>query len=407
MKLAYLVSRYPAVSQTFVLGEVLELRRQGFEVHTFAIRRSQPQEVLSDADREAFETTYAVLPTRPWTLLRAHARALARDAPAYLSTLLYALRLGRLDLRAVLWELFYFAEAMVVWDQCEHRGVRHLHVHFPNVAADVAMLATRYGGATWSFSMTLHGPTELYDVTGHRLVAKVRRARFAICTSHYMRSQLMNFVDRRDWSKLHVLRCGIDVHRFSPAPGGGGRSDRPARLLAVGRLDVRKGHVLLVEALGRLVRAGLDARLTIVGEGPERGPLEHLARDLGVADRLELPGAVGQDDIPAYFRDADIFSMPSFAEGVPTVLMEAMASGLPVVAPRIMGIPELVEDGVTGTLVTPADVDELADALRRQIEDPDERRRMGAAGRERIATTFEVGECVRRVGDLMLTAAAA
>jgi glycosyltransferase involved in cell wall biosynthesis len=130
-------------------------------------------------------------------------------------------------------------------------------------------------------------------------------------------------------------------------------------------------------------------------------------RDLGVADRLELPGAVGQDAIPAYFRDADIFSMPSFAEGVPTVLMEAMASGLPVVAPRIMGIPELVEDGVTGTLVTPADVDELAAALRRQIEDPDERRRMGAAGRERIVTTFEVGECVRRVGDLMRTAAPA
>jgi glycosyltransferase involved in cell wall biosynthesis len=255
--------------------------------------------------------------------------------------------------------------------------------------------------------MTLHGPTELYDVKGHRLVEKVRRARFAICTSHYMRSQLQGFVDRRDWPKLHVLRCGIDVSRFSPSPNGARPSDRTTRVLAVGRLDVRKGHIFLVEALGRLVREGLDVRLTIVGEGPERGSLEQLARDLGVADRLELPGAVGQDDIPAYFRDADIFSMLSFAEGVPTVLMEAMASGLPVVAPRIMGIPELVEDGVSGTLVTPAHVEELTSALRRQIEGPEERRRMGVAGRERVVSTFEVAECVRRVADLMRTVAAA
>jgi glycosyltransferase involved in cell wall biosynthesis len=145
--------------------------------------------------------------------------------------------------------------------------------------------------------------------------------------------------------------------------------------------------------------------VVIVGEGPERAALEALARDLGVGDRLALPGAVGQDEIGSWFASADIFCLPSLAEGLPVVLMEAMASGLPVVAPRLMGIPELVEDGVSGTLVTPGRVDELADALAGQLADPDRRRRMGAAGRERVLAEFEVSECARQVAELMRTVA--
>lgn len=404
MKVAYLAARYPAVSQTFVLGEVLGLRRQGLEVHTFAIRRSPPDEVLSRADREAFESTYSVLPPNPWHLVRAHARTLARDPRAYVSALLGALALGGLDLRALLWQLFYFAEAMVVWDQCRRRGVRHIHVHFPNVAADVAMIVTRYGGDAWSFSLTLHGPTELYDVSGHNLAQKVRRARFVICVSHYMRSQVMQMVERDEWPKLHVLRCGIDAERFAPPPDGPAEGSVPT-VLAVGRLDPRKAHGLLVEALAQLTANGTDARVVIVGEGPERPALERLTRELGVSDRLTLAGAVGQDEIAGWFADSDVFCLPSFAEGVPIVLMEAMASGLPVVAPRLMGIPELVEDDVSGSLVTPGRADELAAALERQLGDPDARRRMGAAGRERVLAEFEVGECTRLVAELMRTVA--
>jgi glycosyltransferase involved in cell wall biosynthesis len=403
VRVAYLVARYPAVSQTFVLGEVLGVRRNGLEVHTFAIRRAPPEEVLSTADREAFESTYSILPVRPWHLVRAHARALLRDPRAYVSALWGALRLGGLDLRALLWQLFYFGEAMVVWDQCDRRSVHHLHVHFPNVAADVAMIVSRYGGDAWSFSLTLHGPTELYDVVAHHLAEKVRQARFAICISHYMRSQLMTLVGREHWPMLHVLRCGVDTERFSPSPA------RPegatSTVLAVGRLDARKGHAFLVEALARLAEKGTDARVVIVGEGPERPALERLARDLGVGDRLSLPGAVGQDEITSWFADADIFCLPSLAEGVPIVLMEAMACGLPVVAPRIMGIPELVEDGRSGSLVTAGRADELATALARQLADPEARRRMGAAGRERVLAEFEVGECTRRVAELMKTVA--
>ncbi|MDX6675006.1 MAG: hypothetical protein QOH11_2424 [Solirubrobacteraceae bacterium] len=405
MKVAYLVARYPAVSQTFVVGEVLGLRRHGLDVDTLAIRRSPPEEVLSQADREAFQSTYTVLPPRPWHLVRGHGRALVRDPRGYISTLLHALALGRLDLRAVLWQLFYFGEAMVVWDQCERRGVRHLHVHFPNVAADVAMLVARYGGDGWSYSMTLHGPTELSDVREHRLPEKVRRSAFTICISDYTRSQVMNFVEREHWTRLPVVHCGIDTERFTPFPDDGTRASPPT-VLAVGRLDPRKGHSLLVEALGRLAREGTDVRVVIVGEGPERATLERLGRELGVGDRLALPGAVGQDEIGTWFESADVFCMPSLAEGLPVVLMEAMACELPVVAPRLMGIPELVEDGVSGTLVTPGRADELAAALAGQLTDPETRKRMGVAGRERVLAEFEVGECARQVAELMRAVAA-
>jgi glycosyltransferase involved in cell wall biosynthesis len=327
-------------------------------------------------------------------------RALTRDPRAYLSTLRLALTLGRFDLRALLWQVFYFGEAMVVWDQCERRGVRHVHVHFPNVAADVAMLVAHYGGDAWTYSMTLHGPTELSDVREHRLPEKVRRSEFTICISHYTRSQVMNFVEREHWQKLPVVHCGIDTERFTPSPDGASRPETPT-VLAIGRLEARKGHGLLVEALGRLAKEGTEARVVIVGEGTERATLERLARDLGVSDRLSLPGAVGQDEIGAWFASADVFCMPSLAEGLPVVLMEAMASGLPVVAPRLMGIPELVEDGVSGTLVTPGRVDELAAALARQLGDPEARRRMGVAGRERVVAEFEIGDCSRQVAELM------
>jgi glycosyltransferase involved in cell wall biosynthesis len=388
------------VSHTFILGEVLGLRRLGVEVHTLAIRRSPPEEVLSAADRDAEATTYYVLPVRPWHLLRAHVRALVRAPDGYVTTLLAALALGRADLRALLWQLFYFAEAMLVWDQCRRRDVRHLHIHFPNVAADVAMLVCRYGGEEWSYSLTLHGPTEFADVRAYNLAEKVGGSQLTICISHYTRSQVMNLVDPAHWDKLAVVHCGIDTARFAPRPETND-GQGPPTILAVGRLDHRKAHRLLVEALALLRARGIEARAVVVGEGPERSALERQADDLGVRDRLSLPGAVGQDEIDSWFAAADVFCLPSLAEGLPVVLMEAMACGLPVVAPRLMGIPELVEDSVSGVLVTPARADELADALERLLANGELRRSLGAAGRERVVAEFDADACAREVADHM------
>lgn len=408
MRVAYVCSRYPAVSHTFVLREVLALRRSGVEVDTFSIRRADPADVLAPADREALDTTFAILPPRPARLALAHLRALALAPSAYAATLRRALALAPPGARNRLWRLFYFAEAIVLAREAERRGAQHLHAHFANVGADVSLLAAYFGAAagrgarTWSF--TMHGPAELYDVREHRLREKVDAASFVACISDFARSQLMGLTAPREWGKLHVVHCGLDTADFSAAArdrvSEDGKQSGPLRILNVGRLTGVKGHPVLLEAVARLRRAGRDVRVTIVGDGPERQELERLARELGVADAVELPGAVGQDRIRDFFAHADVFCVPSFAEGVPVVLMEAMAMELPVVATRVMGVPELVTEGEHGLLVPPARADLLAEALDALADDPAGRARMGAAGRRKVQAEFEQDASAARLAEL-------
>jgi glycosyltransferase involved in cell wall biosynthesis len=215
----------------------------------------------------------------------------------------------------------------------------------------------------------------------------VERARFVVCISNYARSQLMGMVDIEQWDKLRIVHCGVDPTLFSPP-------DRSARdgvheLLVVGRLVAVKGQVLLIEALAELAERGIEARLTVVGDGPQLPELRTLAERRGVAARVEFAGAVGQDAVRLYYDRADVFALPSFAEGVPVVLMEAMGMELPVVASRINGIPELVEDGVSGALTAPGRLDELVAALEGLLTVSAQRRaEMGRAGRQKVVAEF-------------------
>jgi glycosyltransferase involved in cell wall biosynthesis len=394
MRIAYLCNRYPAISLTFILREVRALRELGVRVDTFAIRRAIGGHLRSTADREEFASTYAVLPPSPVALLRAHASAFALHPLRYLGTLALALRLRPRGLRGIVWQCFYFAESMVIWRECRRRGIHHIHAQFANVATDVALLASQFGGGrrgTWSWSFTLHGPVEFYDVSQSRLAEKLKRARFAICISDFARSQAMAFLDQREWSKLHVVHCGVDPAVFRPAeesperpqPGG-------LRVLNVGRLIPLKGHAELLRAIATLRERGIGARLTLVGDGPDRARLESLAAELDVAEATTFTGAVGQDEIAELYRAADVFCTPSFAEGVPVVLMEAMAMQIPVVATRIAGIPELVEHEVSGLIVSPGRPDQLAAALEELALDPDRSRAFGAAGRAKVSAEFDV-----------------
>jgi len=389
MKIAYLTGRYPAVSHTFVMREVQALRRLGLSVDTFSIHRSSPEHLLSADDRAEFESTFAVLPPDWPRLVRAHLRAALTRPGAYLATLALAMRISRPGLRGRLWELFYFAEAVVVWDECRRRGVRHVHAQFANQATDAALLLAHLGGEKWSWSLAVHGPMEFYDVTLNRLAEKVRRARVVICISDFCRSQLMALVDEEHWPKLHVVHCGIDVEDFAP-PERDGSGDGWLRVLCVGRLVHLKGPTILVEAIAELARRGVAVRATLVGDGPKRASLERLVERHGVADRVELTGSIGQDAIRARYAEADVFCLPSFGEGIPVVLMEAMAMGLPVVTTRITGVPELVDDRESGLLVTAGRRDELVDALGVLAGDPERRSRMGNAGRRKVAAEFEL-----------------
>jgi colanic acid/amylovoran biosynthesis glycosyltransferase len=403
-KIAYLCTRYPAVSHTFVLREVNALRRLGVEIATFSVRRAAPEHMLAEADRIAAESTYAILPPRWSALLATHLKAVVRAPLAYFSTLMLALRLAPAGPQGRLWQLFYFVEAVVLWKECRGREIRHIHVHLANAAADTALIAAHLGSAVeperpWSWSFTMHGPTEFYDVSHFRLAEKIARARFVVCISDYTRSQLMALSSPEIWGRLHVIHVGIPIEQFTRSDNGGPPPEDGA-ILFIGRLVPEKGEAVLVEAAALLAERGHSVNVTIAGDGPSRRDIEHHAKRLGVASRTSFPGAVGQDDIHAMYAGASIFCLPSFAEGVPGVLMEAMAMELPVVTTRITGIAELVDDDHNGLLVSPGRPDELADALERLLVDPALRREMGSHAREKVLREFNTDVSTRLLREL-------
>jgi glycosyltransferase involved in cell wall biosynthesis len=404
VKVAYLCSLYPAVSHTFIIREVEALRALGAEIATFSIHRAGPEHLLDEPAREAFASTFAILPARWAKLLAGHLKLAIAAPRAYLSTFALALRLAPRGVRGLLWQAFYFAEAVVLFEQCRKREIRHIHAHIANVAADVALLTASLGTAIdrddpWSWSFTMHGPTEFFDVAHFRLAEKLERARFVICISDFARSQLIALGDANAWEKLHVVHCGVPRERFTrgaEAPRSGDATPRRARagtageptILYVGRLVPEKGQAVLLRALALLHERGRPARATLVGEGPQRSVLEALGEQLGVAGLVDFTGALGQEEIRTLYETAAVFCLPSFAEGIPCVLMEAMAMELPVVSTFVAGIPELVDDGHNGLLVAPGRIDQLARVLEWLLADPALCRRLGAAAREKVLEEF-------------------
>lgn len=395
LAVAYVVSRYPAVSHTFIRREVEALRADGARVETISVRQVAAGEVLGDADRRELGSTTSLLPASASDLARA-AAAMAQRPRATVALLRAALGGSGVDPRRVLWHLFYAVEAVLLWRVCARADIRHLHAHFANVGADVARLACRFGGEGWTWSFTMHGPTELADVRAFDLPVKVREASLVACISDFCRSQLMALVEESHWSKLHVVHCGIEPEVFDVADRAG--SDR-LRLLCVGRLVPEKGQTLLLEAMAELGRRGVDVEAVLVGDGPRREALEVRAAELRVDVRFA--GAVSSEEVVGYYEWADVFCLPSFAEGVPVVLMEAMATAMPVVTTRIAGIAELVDDGRSGLLVAPGRVDLLADAIERLADDDALRLELGKAGREKVVAEFDAAASAVRLRQLL------
>jgi len=399
----YITDQYPATSHTFVQREVLALRERDVDVRTFSIHRVGPEHVLSRVDRQEFETTCALLPPRLEHLVAAHLTALLSHPLAYPATLAYALRVPGRSPRVRLWQLFYFGEAILLWWRCRRLGIRHVHAHFTSPGADVAHMFGQFarrahsGAATWSF--TAHG-ADIPNTDERTLGAKVRDADFVVSVSDYGRSQLMMLVDEEHWEKIHVVRCGLDLNGYRP--NSRGSRNGVTEILTVGRLVSVKGHGVLLEAIARLAESGEAVTATIVGDGPRRATLEQLARQLGIADRVSFAGRVGQDDIGRYYEDADVFCLPSFSEGLPVVLLEAMAHSVPVIASRIAGIPELIEDGRSGLLVPPGRADLLADALRSLVVDHARRAELGAEGRRRVHAEFQLDASAERLRELIV-----
>ena len=395
MRLGYLTSQYPATSHTFIRREVSALRALGIALETYSIRAPADAELVAAEDRLEADRTYTVLRRGPGEFARAHAGTLVQHPVRYLQTLRLALTHRPPGLRALLLALAHFAESVVLASRLRHDGITHLHNHFANSAATVGLLASRLLGLGWSF--TMHGISETDYPAGLMLPAKIKAAEMVACVSWFGRAQAMRLVPPHEWDKLRIVRCGLELDRLPPRREP---SDRTIRIVCVGRLSPEKGIAGLLQAFAMLGPTAASARLILVGDGPEQFALNAMAQNLGVAEAVTFRGRLPEQATLEEIAQSDILVLPSFMEGLPIVLMEAMALRLPVIASRVAGIPELVQDGVNGLLFTPANWEELAKRLEQLLTDTALRQRLGEEGRRAIEAQFDVRRSARQLSVL-------
>jgi colanic acid/amylovoran biosynthesis glycosyltransferase len=384
MRIAYLTGEYPRATDTFIQREVAALRQRGIEVSTFSIRRTGNEHIVGAEQQAERERTFYVLPINPVQLLWAHLTLLLGAPQRYLKALKLAWTTHQPGLRGTIYQLFYFLEAGVVAQQLRQQQIQHLHNHFPDSSGTVAMLAAELGG--FSFSFTMHGPYIFFEPLRWRLDEKLKRALFVCCISDFCRSQGMIFAPMNQWPRMHIVHCGVEPALFEPVR----HQQRGQRLLYTGRLAAVKGLPILLASLTQLKSSYPDLKLTVVGDGADRSQLEQMAQQLGLTDLVDFVGYQSQANVRKYMQETDVFVLPSFAEGVPVSLMEAMAAGVPVVTTQIAGVGELVENGVSGYLVPPGNADLLAERIDQLLADPDRRNQFGAAGRAKVAAEFDI-----------------
>ena len=401
---AYLVSQYPAVSHTFILREVLGLRARGVDVRVASVQDpDRPQEKMTAVEGAEVARTHYLKRRGALAAGAALAEAFLRAPLRVLRALRQAARLAGADPRRLLYHVFYIAEAALLGSWMRAQGIGRVHVHFANAASSVGLLTSSMWGVDFSFSV--HGPDEFFDAERSRLREKVARASFVRCIGAFARSQMMFVSDPEHWDKFRVCPLGVDPSD-APARADGG-DGRTLRILCVGRLVAAKGQEVLLAALKTLIERGRPAQAVFVGAGPMRARLERKAAEWGLSQSVEFTGALNQDAVRVRYAQADVFVLPSFAEGIPVVLMEAMAAGIPCVSTHVAGIHELIRTGQDGILVSPSDTEGLADVLDRLHSDPGLRRSLGAAGAQRVRERYDLEKNLDRLKGILAVAACA
>ena len=390
LRLAYLTSQYPATSHTFISREVAAVRRLGIRLDTFSIRPPAASELQEDTSRDEVENTFTVLNQPATAFIGAHLGTLATKPGAYLRTLGQAFRHRPPGIRGFALSIAHFTEAVLLGRELGRRGTTRLHNHFANSGATVGYLATRLRAMPWSF--TMHGISETDYPAGLLLGRKIEAADFVACVSYFGRAQAMRLVAPEHWSKIHVVRCGLQLGLLPQ------HDARPVKqIIAVGRLSPEKGHAGLLEAFATLVRDMPELELVIVGDGSEGDQLRQLAHQLGINDQVIFAGRCGERDTLERIAKADVLVLSSLMEGLPIVLMEAMAMGTAVIASRVAGIPELVKDGENGILFTPSDWDDLAACMRRMASDDALRERLATTARAAVASEFDIDKSAEQL----------
>jgi colanic acid/amylovoran biosynthesis glycosyltransferase len=372
-------------STTFIRREILALERQGIEILRVALRRWGEDLVEHDDEVEQDRTRYVLHDGSPALILALLRMLWARPAN-FAGAFALAWKMSRRADRPLIVHLIYLAEACRIEPWLRNEGIQHVHAHFGTNAAEVAMLVHLLGGPTWSF--TVHGPEEFDKAPLIGLAEKLRRCAFAIAVSSYGRSQLYRWTKYDDWTKVHVVHCGIDQRSVDASTGAAPSNQR---ILCVGRLCEQKGQLLLIEAARRLVAKGKHFELVLAGGGELRREIEELIARYNLHDYIRVTGWINSDKVRDEILAARALVLPSFAEGLPVVIMEAMAMRRPVISTFIGGIPELVCVGENGWLVPAGDIDALVEAIEACLNAPVEvLTKMGEAARNRALTRHDV-----------------
>jgi colanic acid/amylovoran biosynthesis glycosyltransferase len=400
------MTHYPYPSQTFLMQEILGVEAAGISVARIALNAPADNDLLTDVDRVEHERTTYIKRTSKGAAVGCLARTAARRPLSFAKLTFSAVRSAGADVKLAVWRVLQLAEGAIVWDQCRRDGINHLHAQFGGAPAAVAMYAAEIGrqvyrrDATWSY--TIHGFHDFVNEREIRLDLKTESASFVVGISDFTTSQVMRICRPELWSKVHVVRCGIDLDTFdlrTPRPV----SAAPVALI-VGRLSAEKGHSIALDALRQLRESGIELQLRIVGSGPDDELVRSEAKRLGVSDLVTFLGMQPSSVVRAELLEADVFCLPSFAEGVPVSIMESLALGVPVATTAVGGITELVTDGVAGACVAPGRSDLLADALAKLLTDTDLRDRVIAEGRRRVEVLHNGPANNRQMADLLLAA---
>jgi glycosyltransferase involved in cell wall biosynthesis len=393
-RIAYLLKKFPRLSETFVLNEILEQERRGTEVHVFSRRKRDPEPDHPELARLRAEVE--VLPHRsslnPWRELFAS----TTDRRRVLGSIERVLRDDERWNHPRLPELL--GEALLLRRRTAELGIDHVHVHFATDSAVTAMLLSRLGGPT--YSVTLHAKDIYRSAVDPRLLdALIGESAFSVTVCDANVRYLAERIGGESLARLRRLYNGIDLSSFERSAGA--RDER--HVLAVGRFVEKKGFSVLLDALALLRDRGVEARTTLVGDGEERGALEARLDELDLGERVHLTGALDTDGVRAHMARATVFCLPCVVgadgnrDALPTVLIEAQAAGLPVVSTPVTGIPEILGDGQAGVIVPEHDAAATADALEALLGDPERRRRLAEAGRERARRLFDL----ERSGDAL------
>jgi glycosyltransferase involved in cell wall biosynthesis len=344
---------------------------------------------------EKLETsrTYYVKHDGVFSALLAHLTTFLTHPGAWLLGFLYIFKLGKFDVKALLKGFAYFTEALMLGRWMKRRQLTHLHIHFATAAANVGL----YVKTVFKFplSITVHGPDEFDNVSTQFLQEKIRVADFIFCIGTYAKSQLMRLSEPVHWNKIHIAPLGVDPSRYENKHIH--YTGWPIHILCVGRLTPAKGQHVLICAARKLLNEGRQFRISIVGTGPDEASLKTATEKLGLSEYIHFTGALNQDAVHALYKEADIFVLPSFAEGIPVVLMEAMACGIPCISSKITGIPELIRSNAEGLLLPPSDVDSLHQALVQLMDNELLRESISRAARKRIVSHFNLDKNIARL----------